>query len=141
MIAAMVAAIALVGFTVKDAYVLFRRLRGERLSTQLVLSHLNVPASKVYFVGAPGKNRVCGRIELVFDDWLYPVFESVHAAEPRSIWLRRALTDGSVRFAVTPSSEPRIDGVDEPLSALVYTPRFHVGPRYVWEQLRALGPR
>ena len=64
-----------------------------------------------------------GRLDLVYDDWLYPVFESVHLAEPRSIWLRQALTDGSVRFVVNTSDANEIDGIGEPLRSLGFVRR------------------
>ena len=111
-------------------------MRVERLSAELVVAGLKAPVSEFYFVGDPGKNRQYGRIDLVFDHWLYPVFESVHAAEPRSIWLRRALTDGSVRFVITTSQDPWVDGVEEPLTQLGYTRRFLIASLYVWEQFR-----
>ena len=33
------------------------------------------PAAEVFFVDLPGLNRLHGRIDLVYDPWLYPVFE------------------------------------------------------------------
>jgi hypothetical protein len=115
--------------------------RLERLSAEMVLSNLTEPNSELYFAGGPGRNRQYGRTDLVFDHWLYPVFESVHGAEPRSIWLRSALTDGSVRFVITTSKDPRIDGLDEPLTSLGYVGRIEIASLYVWEQVRAAGRR
>jgi hypothetical protein len=66
-----------------------------------------------FFVDLPGHNRVRGRPDLVYDHWLYPVFESIGLAEPRSNWLRRALTAGPVRVVVTISKEPRIAGLEQ----------------------------
>jgi hypothetical protein len=131
-----VAAVALLGFEVNSAYRTFHHLRAERLSAELVLYNLKERQTAVYFAGAPGKNRVCGRTDLVFDNWLYPVFESLHLAEPRSSWLAGALTDGSVRFVITTSNNPMIDGLDAPLTALGYVPRMQITSFYVWEQLR-----
>jgi hypothetical protein len=85
-------------------------------------------------VGRPGENRLHGRIELVYDDWLYPVFESIHRAEPRSVWLRRALDRGPIHFVVNTSDSPRIDGIGTSLKALGYRPRIQVGPFWVWER-------
>ncbi len=55
------------------------------------MSNLPERTSDLYFAADPGRNRQYGRTDLVFDHWLYPVFESVHGAEPRSSWLRSAL--------------------------------------------------
>ena len=52
-----------------------------------MVEHLKLPPSAFFFLERPGINRVNGRLELVYDDWLYPVFESLHLAEPRSGWL------------------------------------------------------
>ena len=56
-----------------------------------------------------------GRLDLVYDDWLYPVFESIHQAEPRSVWLHRALTSGAIRYVVNASDSPKIDGLGDTL--------------------------
>jgi hypothetical protein len=132
-----VAAFVLLSFEIRDLHSTFRHRRFERLSVELLLRNLKVPTSDIYFAGGPGMTREYGRSDLVFDDWLYPVFESVHLAELRSSWLRSALTDKSVRFVITASAEPRIDGLDEPLTSLGFTPRFEINSLYVWEQLRA----
>ena len=132
-----IATLAVLCVEIIEAYATFHRMRFERMSTEAVLHILKEPTSSVYFVGEPGKNRVYGRADLVFDHWLYPVFESAHLAEPRSSWLRDALTDGSVRFVITTSKEPRIDGLEEPLTSLGYRSRFEIVSLYVWEQVRA----
>ena len=106
------------------------------LAVEVVLHSLKGPTRDIYFSGSPGKNRVAGRTDLVFDDWLYPVFESLHLAEPRSSWLPVALSDGSVRFVVTSSDDPRIDGVNQSLRALGYIPRAEFASIYIWEQTR-----
>ncbi len=131
------AALAVACSALQEAYISYHRVRFERLSAELVLSVLKEPTSDIYFVGEPGKNRQFGRTDLVFDHWLYPVFESVHGAEPRSTWLRAALADGSVRFVITSSKDPRIDGLDEPLTSLGYAARFEIASFYIWEQIRA----
>jgi hypothetical protein len=131
-----VAAVALLGFELNNAFRTFHHIRAERLSAELVLYNLKERKSALYFAGAPGKNRVCGSTDLVFDDWLFPVFESLHLAEPRSSWLSSALTDGSVRFVITTSNDPMIDGLDVPLTALGYVPRLQIASFYVWERLQ-----
>ena len=75
-------------FGLEGAYITFDRLRSDRLAAEAVVRNVGEPGSTFYFAGGPGENREFGRTDLVFDDWLYPVFESVHAAEPRSVWLR-----------------------------------------------------
>jgi hypothetical protein len=135
-----IAASALLLFELSDAYLSLAHRRAERRSVERLLGYVQQPRSVLYFAGAPGRNRVYGRRELVFDDWLYPVFESVHAAEPRSSWLRRVLSDGSVRFVITNSDDPRIDGVDEPLTSLGYVGRLEADSLYVWERIRTPGP-
>jgi hypothetical protein len=91
-------------------------------------------ASQVYFDGRPGMNRVHGRPDLVYDDWLYPIFESSGLAEPRSSWLRRALTNGSVRWVVCKSENPRVAGIEESLQRLGYLPVVRLGESYLWER-------
>jgi hypothetical protein len=132
-----VSALALLGFELKEMYLTFRHLRAERRAVELVLTYLKNPTPNLYFDAGPGRNRVYGRPGLVFDDWLYPVFESEHLAEPRSLWLRRALANGSVRFVITGSDDPVISGLDEPLTSLGYSARFQFTTLYVWEQIRS----
>jgi len=110
-----------------------RRIEGLAIAQ---ISHaMGRPSSEFFFVGRPGDNRLRGRIDLVYDDWLYPVFESIHLAEPRSIWLRRALTAGPIRFVVNTSESPRIDGIGLSLPRLGYARRIQVGPFFVWERI------
>ena len=54
----------------------------ERLALAEALEQVRGPSSEFFFAGRPGYNRVYGRIDLVYDEWLYPVFESIHLAEP-----------------------------------------------------------
>ena len=80
------------------------------------------PSTEIFFVDLPGANRVHGRIDLVYDPWLYPVFESIGLAEPRSIWLEQALATGPVRVVATTSSRTEIDGLKRTLPELGYQP-------------------
>jgi hypothetical protein len=103
---------------------------------------LKRPPSEFFFIGRPGDNRVHGRTDLVYDDWLYAVFESMHLAEVRSIWLERALTAGPVRFVVKTSGSPEIDGAQLTLPRLGYSRRLRAGPFVVWERANPrIGPR
>ena len=99
-----------------------------------VFNHLRRPSTEVFVVARPGDNRVNGRLDLVYDDWLYPVFESIHEAEPRSIWLKRALASGAIRYVVNTSDSPSIDGLVETLPHLGYVTDFALGPFYVWRR-------
>ena len=107
----------------------------ERLEIARIFRETGRPPSEFFFVGRPGDNRVNGRLDLVYDDWLYPVFESIHLAEPRSMWLRRALTAGSVHFVVNNSDGQDVDGIGQSLPLLGYSRRFQIGPFFVWERV------
>jgi len=121
---------------VMDPYRSAVESRDEGLVIAQISQVLGRPSSEFFFVGRPGDNRVRGRLDLVYDDWLYPVFESMNLAEPRSIWLRRALTAGPVRFVVNTSESPRIDGIGLTLPRLGYARRLKAGPFFVWERIR-----
>ncbi len=106
--------------------------RGERAAAERIFEELNQPASAFFFVDRPGFNRVGGRLDLVYDDWLYPVFESLHLAEPRSGWLGQSLRSRSVRAVVGTSPTSRIEGTGLDLRMLGYHPDISVGPFFVW---------
>jgi hypothetical protein len=106
----------------------------EHLAKQMIFDQMKGARQEFFFVDRPGDNRLDGRFDLVYDDWLYPVFESVKLAEPRSVWLHHRLTDGSVRFVVSTSDNPQIPGISGTLPELGYFRRFQVGPFFVWER-------
>jgi hypothetical protein len=133
---ALAASVVPVG-TVMGAYWSAQQRRNEASALARVLREVGRPRSEFFFVDRPGENRASGRLDLVFDEWLYPVFESIHLAEPRSIWLRRALTVGSVSVIVCSSEDARIDGIGLTLEQLGYARRFHVGRFFVWERILA----
>ena len=60
------------------------RRRIERQALDRLFQHFNRPPHEFFFFDRPGVNRTVGRVELVFDDWLYPVFEAIHLAQHRS---------------------------------------------------------
>jgi Dolichyl-phosphate-mannose-protein mannosyltransferase len=132
-----VACAAVLGIVFEVWYLTFQRAEEERITVARVLDEVKRPSSELYFAGRPGLNRLYGQPELVHDDWLYPVFESMRLAEPRSAWLELALRRGSVRYVINTSDDPRIDGLDKPLPALGYVRRFQVGTFYVWERASA----
>jgi hypothetical protein len=111
-----------------------RRTGAERADLEQIATHVGRPRSTWFFSDRPGLNRLGGRTELVYDHWLYPVFERLGLAEPRTQWLGAALASGPVRVVVNPSSARRIDGVQASLYALGYLPAAHVGPFYAWKR-------
>jgi hypothetical protein len=106
--------------------------RAEHAALAQIFRYAGQPPSAFFFVDRPGLNRVHGRLDLVYDDWLYPVFESLKLAEPRSRWLRPILTVGPVRVIVLDSEVPRVDGIAETLPELGYLSAVRVGPFMVW---------
>ncbi len=111
------------------------RLRSiDRNALAQVLDHVGRRSTEVFVVARPGDNRVNGRLDLVYDDWLYPVFESIHHAEPRSIWLHGALKSGGIRYIVNTSDSPNVDGLGETLPHLGYVRDFTLGPFFVWRR-------
>ncbi len=104
----------------------------ERAAARRIFDHLNRPPSEFFFVDRPGFNRIDGRLDLVYDDWLYPVFESLHLAEVRSGWLARSLQSGPVRAVVATTPDSRIEGTLVDLRMLGYHPDISVGPFFVW---------
>jgi hypothetical protein len=108
----------------------------EQETVAVLTEQLHLVPGQIYFDGRPGLNRRYGRPELVFDDWLYPVFESAGLAERRSVWLRRWLMSGKIGWLVCRSTKAKLDGIDEPLTLLRFRPRGRVGQSYVWERVR-----
>ena len=76
-----------------------------------------------------------GRLELVYDDWLYPVFESSRLGrESLAMAPCNALTDGPVRVVVSTAESPRVAGVETTLPVLGYRPVGRFGPFRVYEK-------
>jgi hypothetical protein len=80
------------------------------------------PRFSYFFAGRPGLNWTDGRLDLVYDDWLYPVFESLGLAENHSRWLRRELASGTVRVIVNKSARPVLEGTTLDLRRMGYRP-------------------
>ncbi len=135
LIPVVLAALVVLLAAVRSTFESVAQRRYERIALAYVMQQVRRPPSEFFFAGRPGCNRVHGQIELVYDEWLYPVFESVHLAEPRSNWLRNALTSGAIRFVVNGSGGPRIEGIAETLPQLGYVRQFHAGPFFVWERI------
>lgn len=85
--------------------------RGERAAVAQLLQTLGGSPSEYFFAERPAFNRMVGHSELVYDDWLYPVFESSGLAANRSDWLARALIRGGIKFVVTTAGDPPIAGM------------------------------
>jgi hypothetical protein len=97
-----------------------------------IFAHLGRPRSSYFFTDRPGLNRLNGRLDLVYDDWLYPVFESIGLAEPRSGWLGQALEAGRVRVVISQTERPWIEGTTIDLRRLGYRRELHSPPFFVW---------
>jgi hypothetical protein len=117
-----------------DAISIARQRSTDQNALAQVLDHLGRPPTEFFVVARPGENRVNGRLDLVYDDWLYPVFESIHQAEPRSVWLQGTLRSGGIRYIVNTSDSPKIDGLGETLPHLGYVTDFNLGPFYIWRR-------
>jgi hypothetical protein len=111
-----------------------QRTAVERAAVAEIVGHLGQPRSAFFFPDHPGLNRLGGRNDLVYDPWLYPVFERLGLAEARSGWLAAALASGTVWVVVKTSRDARIEGVEPNLYALGYLPDVRVGPFYVWKR-------
>jgi hypothetical protein len=129
------AALALVAADMRLVLISAAARRDDRMAIGAMLSDRALPREApeaVYFVGAPQHNRRFGRAALAHDEWLYSAFETLHAAEPREIWLRQALCEGPVRCVVVGGESSRVRGLAEPLPALGYQPAARYGRYVVW---------
>ena len=132
-------------FAFTDVKERLSRRQVERAGLVRVLKLLRRPPTEIFFVDLPGANRLHGRLDLVYDPWLYPVFESIGLAEPRSIWLEQAISTGPVRVVVSTTKQPSIDGLERTLSELGYEDAIRVGDYFIRKQrdhdgLRARAP-
>jgi hypothetical protein len=134
------AALAVPAFAFTDVNQILGKRGAENAALARVLDHVQRPAAAIFFVDQPGANRLHGRIELVYDPWLYPVFESVGLAEPRSMWLDQSVATGPVRVVVTTSSRTLFDGLNRSLPDLGYSLSKRVGPYFVWARQPAGSP-
>jgi hypothetical protein len=128
-----VAAVAVLASALMDAKVEVTHRRMEHTDLARVFASTRLPPSAFFFADRPGLNRMTGRLEWVYDDWLYPVFESLKLAEPRAHWLRPVLGPPTgARAVVLESDRTRVDGLFEPLPALGFQPAGQFGPFRVW---------
>jgi hypothetical protein len=129
---AALAALAVPVFAFTDVKERLGKRQVERAGLARVSTLLRRPAAEIFFVDLPGANRLHGRLDMVYDPWLYPVFESIGLAEPRSIWLEQALSTGGVRVVVSTSSRPRVEGLGRTLIELGYDDAIRVGDYFIW---------
>jgi hypothetical protein len=90
------------------------------------------PARQRYFAGDQEFNRLFGRRDLIHDEWLYGAFEAIGAAEPRSAWLREAISQGPVKQVVLAHEAPRVPGIDGSLAELGFERVAAEGAYTVW---------
>jgi hypothetical protein len=129
---AALAALAVPAFAFTDLTQVLGKREADTVALARLLALVRRPSTEIFFVDRPGANRLHGRIDLVYDPWLYPVFESIGLAEPRSIWLDQALSTGPVRVVATTSLRAEIDGLRRTLPDLGYSLSQRVGPYFVW---------
>ncbi len=129
---AAVASLAVLASSIYGIREVQQRDRYERDIVEQFYEQLKRPRSSYFFTDRPGINRVNGRLELVYDDWLYPVFESLHLAEPRSHWLGTAIVSGPVRAVVATNDRSLIEGTTLDLRRLGFHSDASLGSFYVW---------
>jgi hypothetical protein len=134
------ASVAVICNVISDATTMTIDRRYDQAALARIIEHYRRPTSEFFYLGRPGDNRLYGQQSLVYDDWLYPVFESIHLAEPRSAWLTRALAADGINYVVTTSESTTIEGLGRSFRALGYHRGIKVGTFLVWERSRFLSP-
>jgi hypothetical protein len=129
---AALAVITVPAFAFTDTREVLSKRAFDRAEVTRLLDYLKRPADELFFVDRPGDNRVHGRLDLVYDPWLYPVFESIGLAEPRSVWLAGALEGGTVQVVISGKRRPSIDGIPRSIPKLGYRAGAVVGPFFAW---------
>ncbi len=126
------AVLAMPAFALTDASEIVARRRQESSLVRRLFERTDANPASIFFADRPGLNRVHGRADLVYDPWLYPVFEGMGLAEPRAVWLARALETGPIRVIVTSTPQTQIEGIPLGLPELGYALRMRLGPWLVW---------
>ncbi|MHB1558755.1 MAG: hypothetical protein ACYC61_14980, partial [Isosphaeraceae bacterium] len=130
------ASLAILSSALMDAKVELNRRRIEQKALNDMFVALGVPRSTYFFADRPGLNRMIGRLDMVYDDWLYAAFERAREAEPRSRWLRSFLEAPSAATVVVLESDRReVDGVPVPLEALGFEPAGRYGSFRAWSRI------
>jgi len=114
----------------------FRRAEAQQIEAALNPAGVLIrSAEERYFTHAPQYNRRLGRITLAHDEWLYQGFEALALAEPRTLWLKEALTKGGVKRVFTPDDSSGVPGLgNESLSRLGYRRIGRFGRFVVWDR-------
>jgi hypothetical protein len=134
LVPAALAAMSVPLFAFTDANEVVAERHFERESVTRLLAQIGRKPTEIFFVDRPGDNRLHGRLDLVYDPWLYPVFETIGLAEPRSVWLASALSTGPVRVVVASKTTDKIDGIPRNLFELGFRPKYRLGPLLGWER-------
>ncbi len=130
------ASLAVLASALMDAKVEVNRRRIERDALNTLFVTTGVPRSNCFFADRPGLNRMIGRLDIVYDDWLYAAFEKSRQAEPRSRWLRIFLESPSAVAVVVLESDRRdVDGVPVPLDVLGFEPAGRYGGFRAWSRI------
>jgi hypothetical protein len=137
---AVIASLAVPVFAWTDVKQVSARREAESAEISRLLVSVPQPARELFFVDLPGANRMYGMRSLVYDPWLYPVFEAIGQAEPRSVWLEPALARGAVRYVATTSARGEIDGLKRTLPELGYTRLRRVRRYFLWVRLKSSVP-
>jgi hypothetical protein len=128
-----VAAVAVLASAYMDDAVELTLRRTEHADLARISASTRLPPSAFFFADRPGLNRMSGRLEWTYDDWLYPAFESRKLAEPRARWLRHVLGPrAGTRAVVLESDSDRVEGLLEPLPVLGFRRAGRVGRFRVW---------
>jgi hypothetical protein len=128
-----VAGVAIFASILMDAKVEVSGRRAEHADLARVFASTRLPPHAIFFADHPGLNRMSGRLEWVYDDWLYPAFESLKLAEPRARWLRPVIGPrGAARAVVLDSDRLQVDGIPESLPTLGFVRAGRFGSFRVW---------
>ncbi len=127
-----IAALAVPAFAFTDIKQVLLKRNSDTDEVAAVVEKTGCAASTIFFVDLPGVNRVNGRCDIVYDAWLFPVFESMGLAEPRSAWLEQRVLDGSISAVATTSTGDKISGVNRSLGDLGFSELKRVGRYRVW---------
>ena len=89
-----------------------------------------------FFAQLPQYNRLYGRQDLIYDDWLYAAFQDLKAAEPLDRWVMPELVAGRVHWIIgVDRSGDRVPGLTATLPELGFRPERTFGPYHVWRRL------
>ncbi len=92
--------------------------------------------SERFFAQLPQYNRMYGRTDLIYDDWLYHSYETLEKVEPLGNWLEPELALGRVRLIVSPQRiGQNAPGLEATFEDLGYALEAKFGPYNVWQRI------